>query len=95
MKKIIMSQLLNGTTLDLLLPVRQDELNRFMNTLFQKAKIEKAVDLNGELLKMSNNVISRMLMSERCSENEDEAGEMRKLVTEITEIAGKFNLSDH
>ncbi|MFS7977334.1 putative 3,9-dihydroxypterocarpan 6A-monooxygenase [Helianthus anomalus] len=95
MKKIIMSQLLNGTTLDLLLPVRQDELNRFMNTLFQKAKIGKAVDLNGELLKMSNNVISRMLMSERCSENEDEAGEMRKLVTEITEIAGKFNLSDY
>ncbi|KAI3806501.1 hypothetical protein L1987_22408 [Smallanthus sonchifolius] len=95
MKKIVMSQLLNGTTLELLLPVRQDEINRFMKSLSQKAKIGKAVDLNRELVKMSNNVISRMLMSERCSENEDEAGEMKKLVTEIAEITGKFNLSDY
>ncbi|KAI3760580.1 hypothetical protein L1987_50977 [Smallanthus sonchifolius] len=95
MKKIVMSQLLNGTTLDLLLPVRRDEINRFMKSLSQKAKIGKAVDLDGELVKMSNNVISRMLMSSRCSENKDEAGEMKKLVTEIAEITGKFNLSDY
>nr|XP_043637634.1 cytochrome P450 93A3-like [Erigeron canadensis] len=95
MKKIVMSQLLNGTTLDLLLPVRHNEINRFMKSLSQKAKVGKAVDLDGELVKMSNNVISRMLMSERCSENEDDAGEMKKLVTEIAEITGKFNLSDY
>ncbi|KAJ0521122.1 putative 3,9-dihydroxypterocarpan 6A-monooxygenase [Helianthus annuus] len=65
-----------------------------MKSLFQKAKIGKAVDLDGELVKMSNNVISRMLMSERCSENEDEAGEMKKLVTEIAEITGKKRLKD-
>ncbi|KAJ9565318.1 hypothetical protein OSB04_001284 [Centaurea solstitialis] len=95
MKKIIMSQLLNGTTLDLLLPVRHDEINCFMKLLSQKAKGGKAVDLDGELVKMTNNVISRMLMSERCSEDENEAGEMKKLVTEIAEITGKFNLSDY
>ncbi|GJR32294.1 cytochrome P450 93A3-like protein [Tanacetum coccineum] len=95
MKKIVMSKLLNGTTLDLLLPVRHDEINRFIKSLSQKAKVGKAVELEGDLVRMSNNVISRMLMSERCSEDDNEAGEMRKLVTEIAEITGKFNLSDY
>ncbi|XP_024980898.1 cytochrome P450 93A3-like [Cynara cardunculus var. scolymus] len=95
MKKVVMSQLLNGTTLDLLLPVRHEEINCFIKLLSEKAKLGKAVDLDGELVKLTNNVISRMLMSERCSEAENEAGEMRKLVTEIAEITGKFNLSDY
>ncbi|KAL4564862.1 hypothetical protein LXL04_028936 [Taraxacum kok-saghyz] len=32
---------------------------------------------------------SRMLMTERCSEEEDDAGEMKKLVTKIAEITGE------
>nr|XP_043620052.1 cytochrome P450 93A3-like [Erigeron canadensis] len=95
MKKLVMSELLNGRTLDLLLPVRQDETIWFINSLSQKAKVGKPVDVKGELLKLTNNVISRMLMSERCSEDDNEADDMRKLVTEISEITGKFNLADY
>lgn len=95
MKKLIMSELLNGRTLDLLLPVRQDEINRFMNMLSQNAKLGMPVDLKGELFKLTNNVISRMIVSERCSEDENEASNMMKLVTEITEISGRFNLADY
>ncbi|KAF5785811.1 putative 3,9-dihydroxypterocarpan 6A-monooxygenase [Helianthus annuus] len=95
MKKIVMSQLLNGTTLDLLHSVRQDEINQFMISLSQNARDGKPVDLGGELVKMTNNVISRMIMSERCSEKESEAKDVRKLVAEINEMAGKFNLSDY
>ncbi|KAI3742320.1 hypothetical protein L1987_60000 [Smallanthus sonchifolius] len=79
MKKLVMSELLNDKTLDLLLPVRQDEVNRFINLLSHKAKGGKPVDVKDELLKLTNNVISRMLMSERCSEEENEASDMRKL----------------
>ncbi|KAD3068310.1 hypothetical protein R6Q59_017693 [Mikania micrantha] len=95
MKKLVMSDLLNGKTLDLLLPVRQDEVKQFINSLSQKAKLGKAVDVKDELLKLTNNVISRMLMSERCSEEENEASDMRKLVTEISKITGEFNLADY
>ncbi|KAL7583529.1 hypothetical protein Lser_V15G42502 [Lactuca serriola] len=95
MKKIITSQLLNGTTLDMLLPIRRDEINRFMKSLSHKAKIGKAVDLEGEVVKITNNVISRMLMKERCSDKDDEAGEMRILVAEMAEIMGRFNLSNY
>ncbi|KAL4578868.1 hypothetical protein LXL04_014999 [Taraxacum kok-saghyz] len=95
MKKIVTSQLLNGSTLDLLLPIRHDEIYRLMKSICQKAEIGKAVDLEGEVVKLINNVISRMLMGERCSEKDDEAGEMRKLVAEMAEIMGQFNLSNY
>ncbi|KAI3507612.1 hypothetical protein L1887_22601 [Cichorium endivia] len=95
MKKIVTSQLLNGSTLDLLLPIRHDEINRLMKTLSDKARVGKAVDLEGEVVKMTNNVISRMLMRKRCSDKEDESRETRTLITEIAEIMGKFNLSNY
>lgn len=95
MKKIVMSQLLNGPTLDLLSPVRHDEINRFMKMLSQNAKAGKSVDFRGELMKLTNNVISRMLMGERCTDKEGDENEVRTLVASITEIAGNFNLADH
>nr|GFB01901.1 cytochrome P450 93A3-like [Tanacetum cinerariifolium] len=78
-----MLRLLNGTTLDLLLSVRQDEIKHLMKSLSEKANAGEAVDLSVELMKLTNNVISRMLMSKRCSDKENEATDMRNLVTEI------------
>ncbi|KAI3760588.1 hypothetical protein L1987_50985 [Smallanthus sonchifolius] len=95
LKKIIMSELLNGKTLDFLCPVRRDETNRFIKYLSQKAKDGKFVELEGELMKMTSNVISRLFMSKRCSEEEDELGDITKIITETAEIIGKFNFSDH
>ncbi|KAI3760582.1 hypothetical protein L1987_50979 [Smallanthus sonchifolius] len=95
MKKIIMSELLNGKTLDFLCPVRSDEINQFIKYLLQKAKERKYVELEGELMKLTSNVISRSFMSKRCSEEEDESEDITKIIAETTEIAGKFNLSDH
>lgn len=66
-----------------------------VNVMVRKAKAGKAVDIGGELMRLTNNVISRMHMRERCSENEDEAGEVKNLIKEIAEITGKFNVSDY
>ncbi|GKB21788.1 cytochrome P450 93A3-like protein [Tanacetum coccineum] len=95
MKKLVTSQLLNSGTLDLRLPVRQDEINRFMNLILGKAKLAKAVDLKCELLMLTNNVITRMLLSERCSEDENEARDIGKMVAQMLEITGEFNLADY
>ncbi|XP_059280921.1 cytochrome P450 93A3-like [Lycium ferocissimum] len=95
MKKICMTELLGARTLEMLLPVRCDEIKCFIELLLQKAKIGEAIDIEAELLRVSNNVISRMIMSERCSENNHEAGNIRKLVHDIAELTGKFNLSDY
>ncbi|PWA99041.1 cytochrome P450 93A3 [Artemisia annua] len=92
MKKIVTSQLLNGKTLDLLSSVRHDEINRFIISLSENAKINNSVDLSGEFIKLTNNVISRMVMSKRCT---DEDGEVGQMIADITEISGSFNLSDY
>ncbi|KAK4413006.1 cytochrome [Sesamum alatum] len=44
---------------------------------------------------MANNLISTMVMSRRCSKDEKEGREVKRLVQDITELAGKFNLSDY
>ncbi|KAF8396099.1 hypothetical protein HHK36_017711 [Tetracentron sinense] len=94
MKKLCMSELLGGRTLDQLFPVRREELQRFLRLMLQKSDAGEAVDLDGELIRLTNNVISRMTMSQICSGTEDEAGEVRKLVQDVAELTGKFNLSD-
>ncbi|MCD7463374.1 hypothetical protein HAX54_050434 [Datura stramonium] len=95
MKKICMSELLGARTLDMLLPVRRDEIKRFIELLQRKAESRESLDIEAELLRVSNNIISRMIMNERCSEDNREAGNIRKFVQEIAELTGKFNLSDY
>lgn len=94
MKKLCMSELLGGRTLDQLLPVRREEINRFVKFMLEKAEAGEAVDVGGQLMRSINNVISRMVMGVRCSENEHEADKITKLVKATAELAGKFNLSD-
>nr|GEZ75978.1 cytochrome P450 93A3-like [Tanacetum cinerariifolium] len=71
-----MSQLLNGKTLDLLSSVRHDEIKCFINSLSEKAKIGKSVDLSEEFVKLTNNVLSKMVMSKRCTDEDGEVGQM-------------------
>ncbi|OWM82675.1 3,9-dihydroxypterocarpan 6A-monooxygenase [Punica granatum] len=94
MKKLCMSELLGGRTLGLLLPVRSEEIKRFVQFMLRKAKESKEVDVGRELIRMSNNMVSRMLMGQRCSDKDEQADEMRKLVHEVVELTGKFNLTD-
>ncbi|XP_028777565.1 3,9-dihydroxypterocarpan 6A-monooxygenase-like [Neltuma alba] len=94
MKKLCMSELLGGRTLDQLLPVRRQETLRFLGLLLNKAERGEAVDVGAELLTLSNNIVSRMLMGQTCSEDDGEAEEIRKLVRDTAELTGKFNVSD-
>ncbi|KAL0404972.1 UNVERIFIED_CONTAM: cytochrome [Sesamum radiatum] len=94
-KKLCMSQLLGGQTLDLLLPVRRDEMKYLIDFLLVKANAGESVDIRSETMRMSNNLISRMVMSRRCSEDAKEAREVKRVVEDITELTGKFNLSDY
>ncbi|KDP37371.1 hypothetical protein JCGZ_06825 [Jatropha curcas] len=76
MKKICMKELLGGRMLDQLLPVRREEIRHFLKLMLKKANSGESVDVGPQLLMLSNNVISRMTMSKRCSNNEDEANEL-------------------
>nr|KYP70575.1 Cytochrome P450 93A3 [Cajanus cajan] len=92
LKKLCMSELLGGHMLDMFLPVRMQETRRFIKRVLHKAG--EAVDFGGEFMTLSNNIVSRMSVSQTSSENEDEDEEMRKLVADTAELVGKFNISD-
>ncbi|KAL1822420.1 hypothetical protein ACET3Z_009198 [Daucus carota] len=94
-KKLCMSELLGGKTLDLLLPVRRCEIESLVKVMLEKSRNGKAVDIGDELMRLTNNIISRMIMRGRSSENEDEAARVKSLIKEVAEITGKFNVSDY
>ncbi|KAK6257952.1 hypothetical protein QUC31_001411 [Theobroma cacao] len=65
-----------------------------MEFLLNKSKAGKSVNVIQELLKLTNSIISQMMLSMRCSESGNSADGVRTLVREVTEIFGEFNISD-
>lgn len=95
MKKLCITELLGMQTLNQFAPIRQQERNQFLQMILKKAQAGVAVDVQGELIRLTNNLMTRITMSKRCSENEDDAGEVRKFVQETLQLARKFNLADY
>jgi len=95
-KKICMSELLGGRTLDQLRPLRQQETLRILRLMHKKGEAGEAVDVGGELLTLTNSIITRMTMRKTFGSENDtcEVKDIRKMVTDTAELAGKFNVSD-
>ncbi|KAK7396290.1 hypothetical protein VNO78_17192 [Psophocarpus tetragonolobus] len=93
MKKLCMSELFCGRMLDQFLPVRRHESKRFVQRLLQKGMASEAVNFEAELMTLSNNIVTGMTVSQT-SENDNQAQEMRKLVSDVAQLLGKFNVSD-
>ncbi|KAJ9565268.1 hypothetical protein OSB04_001234 [Centaurea solstitialis] len=93
-KKMSTVELLGSQNLGHFMPIRTKEVHELLQTLMEKAKRKESVNLTEELLKLTNNVISQMMISTRCSRTNSEADEAKKLVQEVTKIFGEFNVSD-
>ncbi|XP_050211382.1 cytochrome P450 705A22-like [Mercurialis annua] len=90
MKKLCMTELLGSRQLERSRGVRREEVTSLLSNLLEKSERQECVDLIEELLKLTNNVICRMVMSKRCSEENDEAQRVRKLVVESFDLAAKM-----
>lgn len=53
--------------------VRQEEIALFLRKVFQCAKKKQVVDVGAELMKLTNNITCRMIMSMRYSDESNEA----------------------
>ncbi|XP_077212172.1 cytochrome P450 93A3-like [Tasmannia lanceolata] len=96
MKKLCVSELLGGRTIDQFEPVRREEMRSFVKLLLEKSKAqETGVNLSRELSNLTNNVVSRMAMSKRSSRTEGEADEVRVVVQAVANLVGTFNLGDY
>ncbi|KAJ9695706.1 hypothetical protein PVL29_010937 [Vitis rotundifolia] len=94
MKKLCMTELLGMHTIHQFAPIRREERNRLLQRLLKKAKAGEAVVVKAELLRLTSDIVSRMSMSRRCSENEDEAAEVKKSIQEMSRFAMKLNVAD-
>ncbi|KAK2454428.1 cytochrome P450 93A3 [Trifolium repens] len=92
MKKKCMSELLGGKTIDQFCPLRQQETLRFLRVLQKKGEAGEAIDVGGELLTLTNRIITRMTMSKTFYENDSDEEDIRKMVQDSVELAGKFNV---
>ncbi|KAK9279446.1 hypothetical protein L1049_013125 [Liquidambar formosana] len=93
-RKLCTWELLGNRNLSHFLPIRAKEYHRFLRVLANKSEVGESVNVSQELLKLTNNVISQMMLSTRYSETEGQAEEARTLVREVTQIFGEFNVSD-
>jgi len=81
-----MNELLGSRSISNFQHLRSQETQSFMKLLAKKAKTCEVVNVTEELLKLTNNVISKMMLGE--------AEEAREVVRGVTEIFGEFNVSD-
>ncbi|KAK6246566.1 Cytochrome P450 - like 10 [Theobroma cacao] len=93
-KKLSTIELLGNRTLSQFLPVRTKELHHFMEVLLEKSKAGESVNVTQELLKLTSNIISEMMLSMKCSGSGNSADGVQTIVREVTEIFGEFSISD-
>ncbi|XP_059436661.1 cytochrome P450 705A5-like [Corylus avellana] len=75
--------------------VRREEMERLLRRVLGSAETkEGVVDVGAELMRYTNNVTCRMVMSSRCSEEEGEAERVIELVKESFELAAKMCFGD-
>lgn len=93
-RKLCMTELLSIQKIEESHGVRQEEIAFFLRKVFECAKKKQVVDVGAELMKLTNNITCRMMMSMRCSDESDEAVRIRELVKEAFEILGKVWIGD-
>eukprot|EP00268_Persea_americana_P026050 TRINITY_DN2541_c1_g1_i6.p1 TRINITY_DN2541_c1_g1~~TRINITY_DN2541_c1_g1_i6.p1 ORF type:complete len:525 (+),score=74.64 TRINITY_DN2541_c1_g1_i6:148-1722(+) len=93
-KNLTVSELLGGRTIEMMLPIRRQELQRFLQLLMKRSDAGEAVDVSAELSMMTSNAVSMMAIRKRCSRTEGD-NDVQKLLIELSEIVGRFNLADY
>ncbi|XP_038905910.1 cytochrome P450 705A5-like [Benincasa hispida] len=95
MKKLTMTELLSQRQVERSRGVRREEMLKLLRKLWECGEKKEAVDLGAELVKLTNNSTCRLVMSTRCSgDDDDEAEKIRLLVKETFEMASKVAFGD-
>nr|AEQ39025.1 isoflavone synthase [Astragalus membranaceus] len=85
-RKLIMNDLLNATTVNKLRPLRSQEIRKVLNVMAKSAEAQQPLNVTEELLKWTNSTISRMMLGE--------AEEIRDIARDVLKIFGEYSLTD-
>lgn len=94
MKKLCMTELLSVPQVNRFLDIRRQEMIKLLESLVGFSEAGKACNLGVELMSMTNNVVSRMAMSARCTPALNEGKALWEFVKEILDLAPKFALGE-
>nr|AGF30365.1 CYP450 monooxygenase CYP93B23 [Ocimum basilicum] len=93
-KKLCTYELLGARNLNHFLPIRKLEVKTFLEILMQKGKMGESFNVTEELMKLTSNVISHMMLSIRYSGTDGEAEAARTVIREVTQIFGEFDVAN-
>lgn len=94
-KKLCTYELLGARNITHFEPIRTFEVRNFLEAISEKGRKGEAVNVTEELLRLTSNMISNMMLSIRCSDTGGgAAAEARTVVREVTQIFGEFDVSD-
>lgn len=94
MKKLCMTKLFAGPQLERFNQIREQELENLLKSLLKSSGEGEESDLSTELTALTNNLLCRMALSKKCSENAGGATELRKLIVEIMQLGAKLGLNE-
>uniref|UniRef100_A0A7N0UYD0 Uncharacterized protein n=1 Tax=Kalanchoe fedtschenkoi TaxID=63787 RepID=A0A7N0UYD0_KALFE len=94
MKRLCMTELLGSKTLDRFGPIREEEVRKLVRLVLQKGLADEEVNVGAEMIRVTNNNITRMMMGRGWSEDANEAIKIGQMIKEMVQLSAKFNLSD-
>ncbi|KAI5576630.1 hypothetical protein BDE02_09G057300 [Populus trichocarpa] len=92
MKKICTTELLGTRQMKKLKNVRREEVVRFLSKMLEIGQKHEVANVSAEVLTLANNSTCRMIMSARCSGEDNQAEKCRGLVSESFDLAAKLAL---
>ncbi|KAL0383731.1 UNVERIFIED_CONTAM: 3,9-dihydroxypterocarpan 6A-monooxygenase [Sesamum calycinum] len=94
LKKICMMEILSAQQISRFSDVRKEERMRLLQVFSKKSEDGEACDVGVELMAMTNNLISRMTMSTRCSGDASDGAQIREVAKGITLLSGLLSLGE-
>jgi len=85
-RKLIMNDLLNATTVNKLRPLRSREIRKVLKVMANSAETQQPLDVTEELLKWTNSTISTMMLGE--------AEEVRDIARDVLKIFGEYSVTN-
>ncbi|MCI17646.1 licodione synthase-like, partial [Trifolium medium] len=85
-RKLIMNDLLNATTINKLRPLRSKEIRKVLMVMANNAETQQPLNVTEELLRWTNSTISTMMLGE--------TEEVRDIARDVLEIFGEYSVTD-
>nr|AMW91729.1 flavone synthase II-2 [Scutellaria baicalensis] len=93
-KKLCTYELLGSRMLNHFEPLRALEVREFLKDVMAMGKAGKSFNVTEELMKLTSNVMSNMMLSIRAAESEEQAEVARTLIREVSQLFGEFDFGD-